>query len=422
MKSVIVNGGSRLNGEVVIQGSKNLAIPCLAASILFHGTVTLHNVPDISDVRGSVDMLKCLGAEVKRLGNSLIINTENLNKFTLTCCHGGGRSSILYCGPLLARFGACFCDAPKGCKIGNRPTDLHQKIFRQFGAVKQPASDVLAYRAACWKGCEIKLPIKSVGATESAVLSAVLAEGRTEIEGYAREPEILHLCEFLVKAGADIEFIPEYDKIIINGVKKLHSCEYRLAPDRIVAGTYMIYGCMCRGNIKLYDAPVNELDVLIEILKKSGADIVVEKNFISLSMDRRPVSAGVIETDFYPGFPTDLQSLLLALEAVSEGESIIVENIFESRFETAMLLKEMGAQIFIEGNTAYIKGVSRLKNCRLYAPDLRGGAAVLGAMMSGEGRAELTNFDVVERGYENILKDISMLGFLGLEEAIENTR
>lgn len=418
MGTIVVTGGSRLNGEAVIQGSKNLAIPCLAALVLFRETVVLQNVPDIADVRGSLTMLECLGAVIEKKGSTLTIDPENISRHMLFGACDGGRSSVLYCGPLLARFGRCACVSPKGCKIGKRPTDLHRKVFRAFGAEEtEGAGDTeLSYHAKAWNGCKIVLPIRSVGATESAVLSAVLAKGRTEIYGYAKEPEILHLCDFLVKAGADIEFHSDCDKIVINGVGKLSGCTYRLAPDRIVAGTYMIYGCMCGGHIRLFDAPVSELEVLIGLLQKAGAEIETGDNTIELVMNRHPVSVGVVETDCYPGFPTDLQSLLLALETISEGEAIIVENIFESRFETAYLLKKMGACVEIENNTAYIKGTANLTNCDLTAPDLRGGAAVLGAMLTGKGRAVLKNTEVIERGYEDITGDLKRLGFAGLEE------
>lgn len=416
MNSIYVTGGSKAGGEVVIQGSKNLAIPCLAASILFSGTVKLHNVPDISDVRGSVHMLEELGAVVDREGSTLTIDSSKIKDYRVDCVCEGGRSSVLYCGPLLSRFGKCYCASPKGCKIGKRPTNLHRMVFESFGAVKREDADELQYNADKWTGCEICLPIKSVGATESAVLSAVLAEGRTVINNCAVEPEVIHLCEFLVKAGADIEFEPECDRMIINGVRTLNDCEYRLAPDRIVAGTYLIYCCMCGGSIRLADAPVDELDSLLVLLKKSGAEIVTGADYICITMNRHPLSVGVVETDYYPGFPTDFQSLLLALEAISEGESIIVENIFESRFETAALLNKMGACISIEDNTAYIKGVGKLHNCDLYAPDLRGGAAVLGAMMSGSGKGCLNDFEIIERGYENIVRDLRCLGFTGLED------
>ncbi|MBQ8281509.1 MAG: UDP-N-acetylglucosamine 1-carboxyvinyltransferase [Lachnospiraceae bacterium] len=416
MKNIYVAGGSRLKGEVVIQGSKNLAIPCLAASILFKGKVTLHNIPDISDVRGSVHMLEELGAVVERKGSSLIIDSGRINNFTLDCVCEGGRSSILYCGPLLARFGACSCASPKGCKIGKRPTDLHQMIFERFGGKKNETAEELAYKADKWLGCEINLPIKSVGATESAILSGVLAEGKTIINNCAVEPEVKHLCEFLVKAGADIEFDEDCGKITVSGVRKLRDCEYTLAPDRIVAGTYLIYCCMCGGKVALLDAPADELDALIHLLKRCGAEVFVDGRNITLTMNRHPVSVGVVETDYYPGFPTDFQSLLLALEAVSEGESIVVENIFESRFETAALLNKMGACISIEGNTAYIKGVQKLTNCDLYSPDLRGGAAVLGAMLTGVGKGCLGDFEIIERGYEDIVRDLRCLGFTGLED------
>lgn len=417
MGNIVVTGGSRLNGEVMIQGSKNLAIPCLAALVLFSETVVLQNVPDIADVRGSLAMLECLGAAVERKGSDLIIHPENISRHMLYGACDGGRSSVLYCGPLLARFGKCACVSPQGCKIGKRPTDLHRKIFKSFGAKETAGSDEteLSYFAEEWKGCRIVLPIRSVGATESAVLSAVLAKGTTEIYGYAREPEIMHLCDFLVKAGADIEFHSECDKIVINGVERLARCSYRLAPDRIVAGTYMIYGCMCGGSVRLLDAPVSELETVIGLLRKAGAEIETGNNLIELRMNRHPVSVGVVETEGYPGFPTDLQSLLLALETISEGEAIIVENIFESRFETASLLKKMGACVEIEDNTAYIKGVGNLTNCNLSAPDLRGGAAVLGAMLAGKGKAVLEDTEVIERGYEDIAGDLKRLGFTGLE-------
>lgn len=420
MSNIAVTGGDTLDGRTIIQGSKNLAIPCLAAMVLFDDMITLQNVPDISDVRGSLDILRLLGAEAVQSGNTITINPKSINSYTICDGCGGGRSSVLYCGPLLAKFGKCSCVSPGGCKIGKRPTDLHQMIFKAFGADSECQENEnnsnLSYFAHEWKGCRIELPIRSVGATESAVLSAVLAEGTTEIYGYAREPEILHLCNFLNNAGADIEFKPECDKITINGVQKLNPCTYRLAADRIVAGTYMIYCCMCGGHIKLEEAPVCELESVIDILKRSGAVISAEDNSIEVFMNRHPVSVGVVETDYYPGFPTDLQSMLLALEAISEGDSIIVENIFESRFETAYLLNRMGAAIEIEGNTAYVKGVSGLTNCNLSVPDLRGGAAVLGAMLKGLGRAVLDSTEIIERGYEDITGDLKRLGFTGLEE------
>lgn len=423
MSSIVVTGGGRLEGKTVIQGSKNLAVPCLAASILFDDEVTFYNVPDISDVRGSLNMLRCLGAKTVQKGNTVTIDPKSIKSCTLCdesgVC-GGGRSSILYCGPLLAKYGKCSCVSPGGCKIGKRPTDLHQMIFKAFGADSERKENEdnsnLSFCAEEWRGCAIELPIRSVGATESAVLSAVLAEGRTDIYGYAKEPEIVHLCEFLCSAGADISFDEAADRITVNGVKKLNSCCFRLSPDRIVAGTYMIYCCICGGNVRLIDAPACELGAVIYVLKKAGAVITQHDGCIDIAMNKRPVSVGVVETDYYPGFPTDMQSLLLALESISEGSSIVVENIFESRFETANLLKKMGAGIEIEGNTAYINGTVKLTNRDLAAPDLRGGAAVLGAMMAADGKATLSCTEVIDRGYEDIAGDLKKLGFAGLED------
>lgn len=415
MGSIKVVGGGRINGKVVIQGSKNLAIPCLCSSVLFDKPIHFKNVPMISDVFESTNILECLGGRVKCIENEIDIFPE-IKEVGKACLGCGGRSTILYCGPLLAKTGRCSFRYPGGCHIGKRPIDIHERILEAFGAQKNSDEDKLEYTADSWKGCEVSLPIRSVGATETGILSAILAKGTTIINYPAIEPEIMHLCEFLNSAGASIVYEEDRDRFVIDGVTGLQETTYKLAADRIVAGTYMIYTCMCKGHAILIDAPYCELESLIELLRSFGAFIRRIPEGMEIYMNKRPYCSGKVETKYYPGFPTDLQSLILTLAGISNGELLIRENIFESRFETAYEFMKMGANVQITGDSARVIGTEYLENTKLTVPDLRGGAALLGAMLCGNGEGELKNIELIKRGYEDIVRDLKRLGYDGLEE------
>lgn len=409
MKAVEVIGGYPLNGEIRIQGSKNGILPVLAASILQKGICVLHNCPDIQDVRETLAILRELGAECEMSRHTITIDTTGVQTGPIEKEKTEKmRSSLLFLGGLLGRFGEAFLGRAGGCNIGKRPIDIHMDAFQKMGIMIEEQEASIAAKGRL-KGADITLRIPSVGATENILIAASLAEGITVIYNAAKEPEIIELANFLKKMGAEI-FGEGSSTIIISGVKELHGIEYSIMPDRIVAGTYLLAAVATRGKIRLHQVNHEYLGAVKVVLKQMGAIIQETQEGIYVNGAEAYNAVERVKTEPYPGFPTDLQSALLSTLTVARGESCLYENIFENRYRTVNELKKMGADISIEDNRLRICGVDTLYGCSVQGQELRGFASLVIAGLVAEGRTHIENKGYVERGYENIVRDLLGLG------------
>ena len=410
MDRIHIAGGKPLHGSIRIQGSKNAALPMMAAALLYPGISILRNCPKIADVFCMKEILITLGAKIWWEEHDLYLDCTEIEKNAIPGKYTEKmRSSVILLGPLLGRTGKASMGYPGGCVIGKRPIDLHLYALRKFGAHIDEGQKYL--EASCRKllGTEVFFAGRSVGATEQAILTAVLAEGQTRIYNCAREPEVIWLCRFLKKMGAKIQG-EGTDEIQIMGKCCLKGGDMQVPPDRIVAGTYLCAAAATRGKIEIQNAPQDELAAFLKVYRKMGGQY--EWNSGKLLADGSQVrfSVPMTETAVYPGFPTDLQSPLMAVLATISGESRIREAVFEDRFKIAEELNRMGAQIRIEGREARIIGTSFLKGQKLRAQELRGGAALIIAALAAQGESIIEGYSFIHRGYENINQDISALG------------
>lgn len=409
MSSFIIEGGTKLKGEVRISGSKNASLPIIAASILNGGKTTLYNVPNIHDTQITLKILKKLGCKIKKNKEKIEINSTYITQKEISeDLMREMRSTVILAGALIGRFKEATFSYPGGCDIGARPIDLHLKAFKKLGINIEEEYGFI--RCSCDKiiGTNIDLDFPSVGATENIILASVLAEGKTTITNAAREPEIVDLVKMLRKMGAKIS--GEGTNIIeINGVKKLEDVKYRIMPDRIEAGTFLCAGAITGGNIKIINAIPEHLVPIISKLEEANCKIKIENNIIIIDAPQR-LKAIEIKTMPYPGFPTDLQSIFGTVLSVAKGTSIITENIFENRFRYLTELKRMGAKIKQENNVAIISGVKRLSGTAVQSTDLRGGAAMVLAGLEAKGITKVSNIEYILRGYEDIDKKLNKLG------------
>ncbi len=409
MSVIQVQGLRSLKGEIKIQGSKNAVLPMMAAAVLHKGTTVIHNVPRIQDVFCMLGILERIGCICRLDGNTLIIDATTLTQAEIPEEYiKSMRSSIILSGPLLGRTGLAVTSFPGGCSIGQRPIDLHLTAFRKLGAVVEEKDEKLIVSAKTLAGTDIDFPFPSVGATENALLASVNARGITTIRGAAKEPEITTLCEFLNNMGARIDGIGTA-KLTVTGVKDLHDSEFTVAGDRIVAGTYLAAVMAAEGNVLIDGIRPSDLAAALSLAEKMGAELKSYKNGLEVSMKGRPDCIDVV-TAPYPGFPTDLQSQVMAVMASGRGTGRLTETIFEGRFGTAQELKKLGADIVIEGKHAIVHGLYPLKGNQVTAPDLRGGAALVVAGLACEGVTEIHECYHIERGYEDICRDLSSLG------------
>lgn len=410
MDTIYIYGGKSLLGQTKIQGSKNAVLPILAATLLIEGTCVIENCPDISDVRHMIRLLISMGCRVTRIGHRVEVDAGSLLDCDMPSDSVGVmRSSIMLLGALLARMGSVRMQYPGGCVIGSRPIDLHLQGLRKMGVAIAEKEDGFYAETQGLVGAFQKLPFVSVGATENLLLAAVLATGETTIENAAKEPEICALCEFLTEAGAKIEGAGT-DRLVIQGVKKLYPVSYRVPADRIVAGTY-VAACLCSGGeIFLKEAPVRQMTSVLQTAQRMGATCQESREGLIVACKQRAKAISLLQTDSYPGFPTDLQSAFLAVLTVAEGESVIKETIFENRFRIVPELEKMGACIQIQEKQARIVGVSYLQGTVIQAEELRGGAALVIAGAAAQGRTVVTNRHYIERGYEDICSDLQGLG------------
>lgn len=414
MSVIQVCGLTPLKGEISIQGSKNAVLPMMAAALLHRGVTVLTNVPVIRDVACMLDILESLGCRCCHKGDCLVMDARSVTGTSIPEEYVTAmRSSIVVLSALLGRMGEGSCCYPGGCLIGARPIDLHLMALRALGADIRERDGTI--EASCrknggLKGTEIHLSYPSVGATEQAILASVLADGVTIIHQAAREPEISQMCRFLNNMGAVICGMGT-DHLMVQGVAGLHDSSFRVEGDRIVAGTYGAAVVAAGGEALLRGICPSDLKVPLEEFQKAGAAVDAdEKNRqIRICMGKRPLPL-LIKTEPYPGFPTDLQSPFMAFLATAQGTSYIEEQVFEGRFATAKILEQMGAVIRTEDQRAVIEGHYPLKGAAVNACDLRGGAALMVATLAAEGDTFIGECHHIERGYEDICRDMAALG------------
>lgn len=409
---IVIQGGKRLEGEIEVQGAKNSALPLLAASSLCSGESTLHNCPRLTDCDAACRILNCLGCRCKREMGSVSVNASAItNTDVPSALMREMRSSIVFLGAILGRTGHCRLSFPGGCELGPRPIDFHLEALRKMGVAISEEHGYLDCTAPKGiHGADISLAMPSVGATENIMLAAVLAKGTTEIHNAAREPEIVDLADFLVKCGAKINGAGE-STVYIEGVERLGGCEHRIIPDRIAAATYLCCGAITRGELMLTKADYRQVGMVISVLERAGCSVYsFSKDSVYINAKKALKSPGTIRTSVHPGFPTDAQPLVMALCTTLKGTSIFVETIFENRYKHAGELTRLGAKINIDGRVAVVEGVERLSGAELEAADLRGGAALITAGLFADGVTKISNISHIDRGYENIEKNLRNVG------------
>ena len=411
MRKLNIVGGQPLRGTVKISGAKNAALAILSAAIMAGDEVVIENIPDINDVRVMIELINSLGAEVQWQGIDTVKVTppESIQSVPPYHLSKQLRASNLLLGPLLARFGFAEVPLPGGCNIGIRPMDLHFKGFAEMGA--EITLEKGCIRASCkkLKGTRIYLDFPSVGATENIMMAACLAKGKTTLENVAKEPEIVDLANFLNCLGAKVRGAGT-DIIKIEGVLSLGGCQrYPVIPDRIEAGTFMVAAVATRGDVELENIILRHLEPLRAKLVEVGAEIIEGEDGLRV-IAQGPLKSIDIKTLPYPGFPTDMQSQMMAMLATVPGTSLITENIFENRYQIVDELKRMGAKIKVEGRLAIIQGTEHLQGTQVKATDLRAGAALVVAGLMARGTTEIINTGYICRGYHDIDKKLKSLG------------
>lgn len=411
MDKIIVHGGAELSGSVRISGSKNSALPILAATLLTKEQCIISRVPDLSDIHYMLTILSELGCEVERASGTVTVKAEKVITDAPYDIVRKMRASVCILGPLLGREKEATVSLPGGCIIGDRPIDLHLRGFEALGAAVLVQSGNVKVLAPQLRGATINLRGKfgsTVLGTDNVMMAAVLAEGTTVIDGAAEEPEVEDLANFLIKMGAKIEGAGTR-RIIVEGVKELHGAEHDVIPDRIEAGTFLIAAAIIGKDVTIKRADPVHLKALIDPLIEAGYDIATGKDYVTLKQGskRGPLK---LETQPYPGFPTDMQAQMCALLATTEGISAITETVFPQRYMHVAELKRMGANIDLEGATAVITGVPKLSGAPVMASDLRASAALVLAGLSAEGTTEINRVYHIDRGYESIDEKLNSLG------------
>ena len=412
MDKIIVNGGRKLNGEITVQGAKNSVLPILVATLLVDGVSVIHNCPMLSDVDATIKILQYLGCKVNRENHTVAVDSTNVFRDNVPDnLMREMRSSIVFLGGILGRMGRAKLSTPGGCEIGLRPIDLHLSAMEQFGATVTDEDGFLVCSSGenSLQGTRITLSFPSVGATENIILAATCAMGTTIISNAAREPEISDLADFLNRCGAKIRGAGD-STVVIEGVEKLTPAEHTVIPDRIVASTYLIATAMTGGKIVINSIVPSHIAPIIQPLRESGCNIEVNKKQVILESPKILKRIRMIRTMPHPGFPTDVQAQIMALTTVADGTSVIVENIFESRFKHIGELLRFGAKIHVEGRMAVVEGVHHLNGANVRATDLRGGSAMILAGLSARGTTEITEIYHIDRGYETPEKTLSELG------------
>ena len=410
MNQIQVEGGRPLNGDLVVQGAKNSVLPILAATILSGGVCQIQHCPALRDVDSAIRILQYLGCRAHREGDELTVDTAGLSRCDIPeDMMREMRSSVIFLGAILARLGRAEMSYPGGCELGPRPIDFHLAALRTLGTDIDESTGVLRCSAAELRGGEILLSLPSVGATENTMLAACGAEGTTVIHNAAREPEIVDLQNFLQKMGASVHGAGS-STVVIQGKRPLHGCCHQVIADRIAAATYLCAGAAAGGEICLRQVDYRHLSTVTTALTQAGCRVRSTAEEITLQSDGHLRSITPVRTSPYPGFPTDAQALLMAALLKSQGTTVFVENIFESRYRHVAELQRMGADIRIEGRVAVVCGVSSLHGAMVQASDLRGGAALVVAGLQTGGTTLVGHIQHIQRGYSDFVENLARLG------------
>ncbi len=410
MDKLLIEGGARLDGEVRASGAKNAALPILCAAILSDEPLALSNVPQLQDVKTTLRLLAQMGVTVQQHGDRIDVDARSIRThiapYELVKTM---RASILVLGPLLARRGEAQVSLPGGCAIGARPVNLHLMGLEAMGAQISVENGFIHARAAKLRGARIVFDTVTVTGTENLMMAAVLADGTTVLENAAREPEVVDLARCLSAMGAKIRGAGT-TTIVVEGVDKLCAAQHSILPDRIESGTFLVAAAMTRGRVRVTHTDPSLLDAVLVKLQQAGARIRTGEDFIELDMQERRPRAVNIHTMPHPGFPTDMQAQFMALDCVAEGTGVITETIFENRFQHALELQRLGAEIKLEGHTAIVTGRERLTGAPVMATDLRASAALVAAGLAAEGETLIDRIYHLDRGYERIEAKFGQLG------------
>jgi len=413
LDKLILQGGQTLNGEVRISGAKNAALPILCAALLTAEPLTLTNVPALHDIQTMLKLLAQMGVKVAQDGGTVTLDASGLNNPTAPYeMVKTMRASVLVLGPLVARCGEAQVSLPGGCAIGARPVDQHIKGLQSMGAEVRVEHGYVHAKVTKLKGARLFTDMVTVTGTENLMMAACLAEGETVIENAAREPEVVDLAQCLVAMGAQISGAGT-DVIRIRGVDRLHGATHAIMPDRIETGTYLCAAAMTGGTVRLTNTSMGYLDAVVDKLMDAGCEVTAEKSpqFEALTL-RAPakLKAVSIRTAPYPAFPTDMQAQFMAMNTIAEGTAIIRETIFENRFMHAVELQRLGADIKIDGNTAFVNGVAKLEGATVMATDLRASAGLVLAGLVAEGETTIERIYHLDRGYERLEEKLMQLG------------
>lgn len=410
MEGFLVRGGERIWGEMRVDTAKNAVLPILAASILPKGQTLLKECPRISDAESMRGILETLGCKAEWTDGGLLIDAQTLKNGEMPeHLSKKIRSSIFLLGPILGRLRKATMVYPGGCEIGLRPIDLHLSGLRKMGVIIREEGGVLHCDGGSMHSADVHLDYPSVGATENVMMAAVLLNGVTTITNAAREPEIEDLQAYINAMGGCVKGAGTHT-IVIKGVKELHGGAYAPMPDRIVAGTYLCAAAMTGGAITLHNARARELKAVLEKLSEMGCALRMEENLIALAAPCRLKAFHQVQTQPYPGFPTDMQSQMLALATTAKGSSVVVENVFENRFGLVSDLICMGANIRVSGRAAFVQGVEKLQGAQVQSRDLRAGAAMVLAALRAEGETLVRDVHFIDRGYEKMEDKLRELG------------
>lgn len=411
MSEIIIKGTNRLGGTLDVQGSKNSSLPILAACVLVDGVSVLHNCPFLSDVDAAIAILEHLGCSVKREGHTLTVDSRDISCYNIPeQLMREMRSSIVFLGSLVSRLARARVFSPGGCEIGLRPIDLHLSSLRALGlSIEQQEGALFCEAKNGLEGTTISLSFPSVGATENIILASVFAKGRTTVLNAAREPEIEDLARFLNECGCKV-YVGSHGTVVVDGVKRAHGAEHTIIPDRIVALTYMSAVAACGGDVQFKNVDTSHFRSVNSVFEAAGCRLEDEGKTLRLVSDGKLRAVRDIRTMPYPGFPTDAQAPVTAMLCTAKGTSVIVENIFENRFNHVGELVRMGADIKVEGRVAIVNGVSSLCAAHVLAVDLRAGSALVVAALKAYGETVISGVKHIDRGYEKIEECLKKLG------------
>jgi UDP-N-acetylglucosamine 1-carboxyvinyltransferase len=411
LDKLIISGGEALQGEIRISGAKNAVLPIMAATLLADSPVTIRNIPHLHDVTTTMELLGQMGVHLT-LNEKMDIEVDTSTINSLYAPYDlvrTMRSSILVLGPMLSRFGRADVSLPGGCAIGSRPVNLHIKGLQAMGADVEVINGYIKARVDRLKGAKLVMDLVTVTGTENLMMAATLADGITIIENAAREPEVTDLANCLNCMGAKISGAGT-DTLVIEGVERLSGTEYKVLPDRIETGSYLVAAAITGGHVKLKDTRPDIMDAVLQALQEAGADITVGEDWIELDMHGKRAQAVSVQTAPYPAFPTDMQAQFTALNVVAEGAGTITETVFENRFMHVQEMQRMGAQITLKGNTAISTGVGRLAGAEVMATDLRASASLVLAGLVADGETTIGRIYHIDRGYERIEEKLAQLG------------